>query len=90
MRSGFDLYEGLWRAGARTPVIFITARDDELTRDRAHRAGAVAYLSKPFDEQMVIDAVGRAVAVSENGRGLRRALSRLGLRSHGPGDTASE
>lgn len=66
-RSGFDLYESLQRSGVRTPVIFITAHDDELTRERARRAGAVEYLSKPFEDQMVIDAIDRAVALRESG-----------------------
>jgi FixJ family two-component response regulator len=59
--SGLDLYEGLARSGSSIPVIFITAYDDGPTRERARRRGAVEYLTKPFDEGALIDAIHRAV-----------------------------
>ncbi|MEX2223107.1 MAG: response regulator [Candidatus Rokuibacteriota bacterium] len=43
------------------PIIFITAHDDALTRERAQKAGAVAYLSKPFDEHSLIGAIETAL-----------------------------
>jgi FixJ family two-component response regulator len=59
--SGLDLQEGLARSGASIPVIFITAYDDGPTRERARRSGAVEYLTKPFDEGALIDAIHRAI-----------------------------
>ena len=59
--SGFDLCEALSASGTRIPVIFITAHDDTSTRERARRAGAAAYLSKPFDDQALIGAVCAAM-----------------------------
>jgi FixJ family two-component response regulator len=59
--SGLDLHEGLVRSGSPIPVVFITAYDDGPTRERARRSGAVEYLTKPFDEGALIDAIHRAL-----------------------------
>ena len=59
--SGLELQERLTAAGTRTPVVFITAHDDAVTRERARRAGAVDYLRKPFDDATLLSAVQRAI-----------------------------
>jgi FixJ family two-component response regulator len=59
--SGFELHERLVAAGTPLPVIFITAHDDTLTRERARRAGAVEYLRKPFDDVSLIGAIHKAL-----------------------------
>jgi FixJ family two-component response regulator len=59
--SGFDLQRQLAGLGEPLPVIFITAHDDAETRERARRAGAVAYLPKPFDEKALVEAIHRAI-----------------------------
>ena len=59
--SGLDLQEGLASTGSSIPIIFITAYDDGPTRERARRGGAVEYLTKPFDEEALIDAIHRAI-----------------------------
>ena len=57
--SGFDLQQHLDSAGVPIPAIFITAHDDQVTRDRA-RSG-VAYLQKPFREGALIGAIRQAL-----------------------------
>ncbi|MGH7393584.1 MAG: response regulator transcription factor [Candidatus Rokuibacteriota bacterium] len=59
--SGFELHERLVSAGWPIPVVFITARDDSATRERARCAGAVDYLRKPFDDESLIAGVNRAL-----------------------------
>jgi FixJ family two-component response regulator len=59
--SGLDLQERLLAAGRRIPVVFITAHDDALTRERARRAGAVDYLRKPFNDESLIASIKRAL-----------------------------
>ena len=59
--SGFELHERLMSAGMAIPTIFITAHDDAPTRERARRAGAVGYLSKPFDDDALIASVQQAL-----------------------------
>jgi FixJ family two-component response regulator len=62
--SGFDVKECLRAGGVPIPVIFITAHDDEATRERAHRAGAMAYLPKPFAKRALLDAIRRAIGTA--------------------------
>jgi FixJ family two-component response regulator len=59
--SGLQLQEHLAAAGAALPIVFITAYDDEATRARVQRAGAVAYLRKPFEQGTLLEAVSRAI-----------------------------
>jgi two-component system response regulator FixJ len=58
--SGFDLQERLANTQLVIPIIFITANDDALTRERAQRGG-VAYFPKPFEAQSLLDAIGKAL-----------------------------
>lgn len=50
--SGLEVQERLANSGNRLPVIFITAHDDAGVRDRALAAGAVAFLRKPFNDEL--------------------------------------
>jgi FixJ family two-component response regulator len=59
--SGFEVQERLAIRGVGIPIIFITAHDDAVTRDRARSGGAVAYLRKPFDDRVLLDAIRKAV-----------------------------
>jgi FixJ family two-component response regulator len=43
------------------PIIFITAHGDAETRTRALRAGAVAFLDKPFSDEVLLEAVQAAL-----------------------------
>lgn len=60
--SGFELHQRLAQAGAAAPVIFITAHDSAVARDRALRLGAAAYLAKPFEGRALVDAVKQATS----------------------------
>jgi FixJ family two-component response regulator len=64
--SGFELLESLRASGSRVPAIFITAHDDPAARERARRAGASAYLRKPFDAGVLIDALAAAIPTRES------------------------
>lgn len=61
-QNGLSLYESLAAGGRRLPVIFMTAHDSATSRERALRSGAVAYLRKPFADQLLIEAIRRALA----------------------------
>lgn len=58
--SGLDLQ---WRLGARThmPIIFITGHGDVPMTVQAMTAGAVDFLTKPFDDEALLGAVGDAI-----------------------------
>ena len=55
--SGLDLQASLKAERIRIPIIFITAHGDERTRTQALRAGAVAFLAKPFDDDVLLRSV---------------------------------
>ena len=60
--SGLDLQSRLIAEGHCIPVIFVTAFPEERFRRVAMNAGAVAFLSKPFDENILIDCLERALS----------------------------
>jgi FixJ family two-component response regulator len=55
--SGIELKRQLTRAGASLPTIFITAQQNDATRQAASDAGCIAYLTKPFASQDLVDAI---------------------------------
>ena len=59
--DGLDLQNRLLAEGHRTSIIFITAYPKEAARSRALLAGAVAFLSKPFEESALISSLETAV-----------------------------
>ena len=62
--SGLDLQDRLIADGRRIPVIFVTAFPDEKFRVRAMSAGAVGFLSKPFNEGSLISYLESALSPS--------------------------
>jgi len=52
--NGLEVQERLVNSGSRLPVIFITAHDDMAARERALAAGAVGFLRKPFNDELLI------------------------------------
>jgi len=62
--SGFELQSHLISQGNRTPIIFITAFPEERTRTRALEAGAIGFLTKPFNEGRLIEYIEAALAVA--------------------------
>jgi FixJ family two-component response regulator len=59
--NGLQLHRKLITSGRHIPVIFITAFPDERVRKRAVAAGAVCYLSKPFDSERLRSCIGSAL-----------------------------
>jgi FixJ family two-component response regulator len=59
--SGLDLQAKLNAEHCRIPTIFITAHGDARIRMQALRAGAVEFLAKPFDDEVLIESVRAAL-----------------------------
>jgi len=59
--GGLDLQDELAKAKIKTPIIFITGHGDIPMSVRAMKAGAVEFLTKPFREQDILDAVRTAL-----------------------------
>ena len=60
--SGPELFRELRRRDLRIPVVFITARRDEVTRSRLLDDGAVECLFKPFSDTALLQALNKAVS----------------------------
>jgi FixJ family two-component response regulator len=67
--SGLTFQQELAKAGITLPVIFITGHGDVPMTVRAMKAGAAEFLTKPFDHQVLLDAVHAAI---ERDRARRR------------------
>lgn len=72
--SGLDFQRELARLGIRIPIIFVTGFGDVPMSVRAMKGGAVEFLTKPFRDQDLLDAIQRAI---EQDRSMRRQRSEL-------------
>jgi FixJ family two-component response regulator len=59
--SGLDLQQELTKLDAQIPIIFITGHGDIPTSVRAMKAGAIEFLTKPFRDEDLLNAVEQAV-----------------------------
>jgi FixJ family two-component response regulator len=59
--NGLQVQEQLAKTSRRIPVIFITAHDDPALREQALAAGALAYLRKPFNDELLIKILNVAL-----------------------------
>ena len=59
--SGLDLQRELTKSGASIPIIFVTGHGNVRMTAQAMKAGAVEFLTKPFREQELIDAVRESI-----------------------------
>ena len=66
--SGLDLQKKLAEAGFGVPIIIMTGHGTVPMSVRAMKAGAVDFLQKPFDEQVLLDAVSQALERDREGR----------------------
>jgi len=62
--NGIEMCEVLKGAGRGLPMILITGKTDARTRSIAAQSDAVAVLFKPFEEEPLLDAIARAIALS--------------------------
>lgn len=78
--SGLDFQVELVEAGIHIPIIFMTGHGDIPMTVRAMKAGAVDFLTKPFRDQDMLDAVTAAIERDRNSRNEARILSDLKAR----------
>lgn len=84
--SGLDFQARLVAAGVRIPIIFMTGHADVPMAVRAMKAGAVDFLTKPFREQEMLDAVTRAIELD----GMRLDSNRRAIETFTRFQTLSE
>jgi FixJ family two-component response regulator len=78
--SGLDFQADLAKSDIRLPIVFITGHGDIPMTVRAMKAGAVEFLTKPFRDQDLLEAVQRALELDRIGRERRRSLDALRAR----------
>ena len=66
--SGLDLQHQLAQANSEIPIVFITGHGDIPMSVKAIKAGAVEFLTKPFREQDLLDAVRQAIDLDRQAR----------------------
>jgi FixJ family two-component response regulator len=72
--SGLDFQNQLMQTNTRIPIVFITGHGDIPMTVRAIKAGAVEFLTKPFRDQDLLDAVQQAL---ERDRAMRRERAEI-------------
>src|SRR5213080_2340059 len=75
--SGLDLQQALADTDATLPIIFLTGHGDIPMSVRAMKAGAVEFLTKPFREQDLLDAIRSAIERDRSARVERHELAQL-------------
>src|SRR5260221_5944147 len=76
-RSGLDMQRDLANSDGQLPIIFITGYGDVPMSVRAMKAGAVEFLTKPFRDQDLLDAVGAALEADRTRRARELRLAEL-------------
>jgi len=66
--TGLDVLQRLQQSGVQLPTIVITAYDEPETRGYCLAAGASAYLRKPLEDHLLLDAVASAAKITKNGK----------------------
>jgi FixJ family two-component response regulator len=75
--SGLDFQAELADADIRIPIIFMTGHGDIPMSVKAMKAGAIDFLTKPFRDQDILDAVIRAIERDQKRRDSEKAVSEL-------------
>lgn len=79
-RSGLEFQRDLAAAGAVLPIVFITGHGDIPMTVQAMKAGAIEFLTKPFRDQDLLDAVNVGLARDRARRESQESLSALKAR----------
>lgn len=78
--TGVDLQEKLRQSGVFIPIIFMTAHGDVPMVRKVMKAGAVEFLTKPFEQEEMIAAIRSAFAMDSSRRSERRELEAIQAR----------
>jgi FixJ family two-component response regulator len=78
--DGLELQQALTTQGSRRPVIFLTGQGDIPTSVHAMRAGAIDFLTKPFDDADLLSAIARAETQDAENRSAAASLNSIKAR----------
>ena len=80
--SGLDFQQQLAEAGVQIPIIFVTAHGDVPMSVKALKSGAVEFLTKPFRDQDLLDAIHQALQRDRTDRERQAEIHDLQQRYH--------
>ncbi|HZF28893.1 MAG TPA: response regulator transcription factor [Gammaproteobacteria bacterium] len=80
--SGLTFQQEIAKAGVALPVTFVTGHGDVPMTVRAMKAGAAEFLTKPFDDQVLLDAIHAAIVRDRARRGDAVSLAAVNARYH--------
>ncbi len=66
--SGLEMQDELTRRGSKLPVIIMTGHGDVPLAVRAMKAGAVDFIEKPFDDELMLSSIDKAMAIGRRER----------------------
>jgi len=75
--SGLEFQTELAKADVHTPIIFMTGHGDIPMTVRAMKGGAVDFLTKPFRDQDMLDAVMKVIEQDRNRREVEKVVAKL-------------
>ena len=75
--SGMDLQDELSKTGHTIPIIFITGHGDIPMSVQAMKKGAVDFLTKPFDDDELLEAVRRAIEKDSDAKGQQGEVNQI-------------
>ncbi len=81
-QSGLDFHRSMAELGLQLPVVFITGHGDIAMGVNAIKAGAIEFLTKPFRDQELLDAIHKGIALDRERRREGEALGELQARWH--------
>ncbi|MBK0055852.1 MULTISPECIES: response regulator transcription factor [unclassified Stenotrophomonas] len=79
-QSGLDFHRSMADLGLQVPVVFITGHGDIAMGVNAIKAGAIEFLTKPFRDQELLDAIHKGIALDRERRREGEALGELQAR----------
>ena len=63
--NGLELFAALQESGRNVPTVFISAHDNAAYMEKARSLGAIAYLQKPCDETVLLDAIEKSLVSND-------------------------
>jgi RNA polymerase sigma factor (sigma-70 family) len=78
--SGLELQEVLGERNITLPVIIITGHGDVAMAVRAMKAGAIDFIEKPFNDELLLDAIRNALVLDERRRDVQLERAEVGER----------
>ena len=75
--SGLELQDHFQRKDIHIPIIFLTSNSNISIAVRTMKAGAIDFLEKPFDEQLLLDSIQKAMGIDRKIREIKQQHSRI-------------